>query len=55
MHHGMGHFNACRISIKDQAANFVFEDRDQIRKLAQILFRAMNGRGQMSFERASNL
>ena len=48
MHHGVGNFDPGRETIKYQPANFGLQDRDQIAELAQIGFRAMNGRSQMA-------
>src|ERR1035437_6774608 len=54
VHHGMRDLDARRKSIEHETANFVFENRDQVRKIAQILFCAMNRGGQVAFEAAGN-
>ena len=48
MHHGVGNFDPGRETIKYQPANLGLQDREQIAELAQIGFRTVNGRGQMS-------
>ena len=50
MHHRVGNFNSGRETVKHQPANLGLQDREQIAELAQIVFRAVNGRGQMSSE-----
>ncbi len=54
MHHGVSDFDARRKAVEDEPSYFVFENRNQIGKLVQILFRAVNRRRQVAFEAASN-
>ncbi len=50
MHHGVAHLNSSWEAVKDEASDFVLKNRDEIGKIAEILFRAMYRRGEMAFE-----
>ncbi len=50
MNHGMGHFHASWIPIKDYAADFIFEYFNQIGVVTKILLRTMNRCCQMTFQ-----
>ena len=55
MHHGMGHFDSSGKAVKDETSDFMIKNRDEIGKITEILFRAMNRRGEMAFESAGDL
>jgi hypothetical protein len=50
----MRDFDAGGKAVEDEPAGLVFKNRDQIRKLAQILLCAVNRGGQAAIERAGN-
>jgi len=54
VHHGVRDFDAGGEAVEHQAVDLAFKYRDQIRKVPQILFGAMDGRGQVAFESARN-
>ena len=54
MHHGMGDFDARGKSIEHQSSNLVLKNRNQIGKVAQVLFGSVNRCRQVTFEAACN-
>ncbi len=55
MDHSVRDLDTCWETVEDQPANFGFENSDEIGKVSQILFRTVNGCGQVPLERTGDL
>jgi len=51
----MGNLDSGGKTVADESANFGFENRNQIRELAQVVFRAMNRCREVAFQGAGDV
>ena len=49
MHHRMRNFHSSRKPVENHTADFVFENRDQVGKVPQVLFGTMDRRREVTF------